>query len=101
MKPYCSKNQKNSSKELHIDMNPVATDDNTASYWVSNYNAAHDPECCKHFGCGRHLTLQERLYGSYCVHHISKNLTDEAKYIQKMEEYKSRIQDAGTDAETR
>lgn len=28
-----------------------------------------EPEVCKAFGCGNHLTLQERLHGKYCIHH--------------------------------
>jgi hypothetical protein len=32
-----------------------------------------EPEVCKAFGCGNHLTLQEGLHGDYCIHHQSVN----------------------------
>lgn len=28
-----------------------------------------EPEVCKFYGCGRTLTLRERLFGSYCINH--------------------------------
>lgn len=29
----------------------------------------HEPEICKHFGCGSRLTPQEQLYGNLCIVH--------------------------------
>jgi len=29
----------------------------------------HEPEVCSHFGCGRTLTNQEKLFGNKCIHH--------------------------------
>jgi hypothetical protein len=26
-------------------------------------------QCCSHFGCGKTLTVQEKLYGGKCIHH--------------------------------
>mgnify|MGYP003406063658 FL=1 len=28
-----------------------------------------EPEICSHFGCGRTLTNQEKLFGNKCIHH--------------------------------
>jgi hypothetical protein len=28
-----------------------------------------EPPVCKHFGCGRHLSPQEQLYGDKCISH--------------------------------
>lgn len=28
-----------------------------------------EPDICKHFGCGKMLTLEEKRFGDLCVHH--------------------------------
>lgn len=30
--------------------------------------------CCRHFGCGKHLSLQEQLFGNYCIKHAALNV---------------------------
>lgn len=29
----------------------------------------HEPHICRHFGCGRILTMEEKLYGDQCIKH--------------------------------
>jgi hypothetical protein len=33
---------------------------------------ADHSQVCKSFGCGRTLSLQEKLYGDHCIHHQKK-----------------------------
>ena len=35
-----------------------------------------EPVTCRQFGCGRHLTAQESLYGSYCCDHQNRPLSE-------------------------
>ena len=28
-----------------------------------------EPDVCKMFGCGKHLSDQEKLFGNYCINH--------------------------------
>lgn len=47
-------------------------------------NEKAEPFVCKYFGCGRHLSLQERLYGDYCSAHNGKdNWNQTIKYYLK------------------
>lgn len=31
-----------------------------------------DKQVCKKFGCGRKLSIREKLFGDYCIHHQRK-----------------------------
>lgn len=35
-----------------------------------------EPEICKHFGCGKHLTPEESRHGDYCMQHLGKKKID-------------------------
>ena len=35
--------------------------------------APGEPEVCKWFGCWKSLTIQEKLFGQYCIHHHLQN----------------------------
>lgn len=34
-----------------------------------------EPQVCKHFGCGRVLTIRERLFGEKCIDHSIENIS--------------------------
>jgi len=36
------------------------------------YLTRQEPVICKHFGCGKHLTLNEQLAGDHCREHSGK-----------------------------
>lgn len=45
-------------------------------YEINDYSAIPqlgepdpEPEICSHFGCGRKLSLREKLFGNKCVNH--------------------------------
>jgi hypothetical protein len=45
-----------------------------SSLWYSELlGSLGEPEVCKKFGCGRHLTIEERRYGGLCVEHKKIN----------------------------
>lgn len=40
-----------------------------------------EPDVCAVFGCGRVLSLQERLYGKTCINHQKRATADPVKYL--------------------
>lgn len=36
---------------------------------------------CSHFGCGKHLTLQESLFGDRCINHQNRIKLDATKVL--------------------
>ncbi len=40
------------------------------------------PQICSRFGCGRQLTITEKLYSTRCQEHNIKQIIDVTKYIQ-------------------
>lgn len=41
-----------------------------------------EPFTCLHFGCGRSLSLVERLAGNYCTAHMIRAATDPVKVVR-------------------
>lgn len=39
-------------------------------------HTVEEPACCSHFGCGRQLTLRERLFSNKCSQHISTEINE-------------------------
>lgn len=44
-------------------------------------NDIDEPLVCSEFNCGRHLTPEERLYGTKCIHCQKKNKLDPTLFI--------------------
>lgn len=40
-----------------------------------------EPQVCSHFGCSKHLSLEELRFGSKCVHHQKVPKIDVTKFI--------------------
>lgn len=44
-----------------------------------------EPATCNHFGCGKHLSLQEQLFSKYCINHQNKtnaNIVHKAIHVR-------------------
>ena len=48
-----------------------------------NFNGTEldNPIVCSEFGCNTHLTPEQQLYGTKCIHHQKQKKIDVAKYI--------------------
>lgn len=58
-------------KHKHLyQPNRQNTGDVTGGYIKSWESEIKEPVICKHFGCGRQLSLQEEMCGQFCVHHL-------------------------------
>lgn len=40
-----------------------------------------EPVVCSHFGCANHLTPEQQLYGTKCIHHQNPKKQDAGKFI--------------------
>lgn len=43
---------------------------------------SHEPAICKTFGCGKHLTLEERRCGDRCLDHLGIKKVDVMRVIK-------------------
>lgn len=47
-----------------------------------NFKGNLEPICCDFFGCGKTLTLQEKLFGTKCINHQKKKqVTDASRFV--------------------
>lgn len=42
---------------------------------------SHEPIVCRHFGCGKHLSLLEQLHGNHCYEHQKVEKVDINKVL--------------------
>jgi hypothetical protein len=51
-------------KECSSDINPRK--------FYDREDFVDTPHVCKFFGCGKHLSIDEQLYGEFCINHQKK-----------------------------
>jgi hypothetical protein len=55
--------------------------ENTEALFRQLVEPSHQPDICRHFGCGKILTLEERLCGNRCKDHQKVSEIDVTMFV--------------------
>jgi len=50
---------------------------------MMNFSGTTEPAVCSEFGCRNHLTTEQKLYGSKCIHHQKKKKLDITLFVSQ------------------